>query len=372
MMNLLRKSVSLSALLVAALLPSQMADALPRPPASLAEPVVAKNWGFNNSERASHVSALKAWQIAKPRHEVVVAVIDTGIDPTHPLIKNNLWRDKTSNEYGYDFVLKRRNPGDPHGHGTHVAGLVLAMANGAGAVRNARIRIMPVRYYSENSTSAQHLSNTVRAINYAVDHGAKIINYSGEGVGFNPEEFRAIRRAEAKGVLFVTAAGNQSQDNDSSESPCYPGSYNLGNILTVAATNIHNNLIPSSNWGRKSVHVAAPGENILSSLPKRVAHSGYGYNSGTSQATAIVSGLAALLLAENPNLSPRELKAILMKSADALPGLKGKLVSGGRINAFAALELAQHARDSRSRVVARTSAGPAEPILAPASAALNK
>src|SRR4029077_10572959 len=113
-----------------------------------------------------------------------------------------------------------------------------------------------------------NLRNTVKAINYAIDHGARIINYSGGGPEFSEEEYLAIKRAESKGILFVAAAGNERQNTDLVENYYYPSAYRLSNIISVAATDIHNNLLPSSNWGKKSVDVAAPGENIYSTLPQ--------------------------------------------------------------------------------------------------------
>lgn len=309
------------------------------PKVAPANPLLTRNWGLDNQERPSHINAKKAWKIAKPKKEVVVAVIDTGIDANHPLIKKHLWRQKKTGAYGFDFITNKNNPQDPHGHGTHVAGIILAAA-GAESGKNSKVRVMPIRYYAESDSNSNHLDYTVKAIEYAVDHGANIINFSAEGVGFNKAEYRAIQRAEAKGVLFVTAAGNQSQDNDSSGTPCYPASYDLANILTVAATNIRNELVSVSNWGAKHVHVAAPGEHIFSTLP----NNSYGYLTGTSQATAYVSGVAALLLSENPKLSPVQLKEILQKTADPLPALKSKVVSGGRINAYSALLEARNER----------------------------
>lgn len=308
-----------------------------------------RNWGLYNSEDSSHINAEKAWDITKGSKKIVVAVIDTGIDPSQPDLKGNL--DLKSNhcpsagkdEYGYDFVLNKKNPEDKHGHGTHVAGIIGATAKAhAGASGVApNICIMAVRYYSDTASGAQNLSNTVKAINYAVDHGANIINYSGGGAEFSGAERNAIKRAEAKGILFVAAAGNEYQNTDETGNAYYPAAYGLSNIISVAATNIHNQLLPSSNWGKKHVHVAAPGENIYSTLPK----GRYGYLTGTSQATAFVSGLAALILSENPHLKPAEVREIIMKSADKIDGLKSKIASGGRINAYAALKLTIAMRD---------------------------
>lgn len=297
-----------------------------------------RNWGLDNDEYNSHINARKAWGLTKGSKKIVVAVIDTGIDPDHPDLKDNLWKKPgTKDEYGWDFVTNKKNPHDSHGHGTHVAGIIGATAKasmGTGAYGVApNVSIMAVRYYSESASGADNLANTIKAINYAVDNGANIINYSGGGAEFSAQERKAIERAEAKGILFVAAAGNEYQNTDELQNKYYPGAYGLSNIITVAATNIRNQLLPSSNWGMQNVHIAAPGENIFSTLPR----GRYGYLSGTSQATAFVSGAAALILTENPKLKPRDVREIIMKSADKIDSLKNKIASQGRLNAYAAL-----------------------------------
>jgi len=304
---------------------------------------VLKNWGLDNTEQLSHINARKAWKITRGSKKIVVAVIDTGVDPTQPDLKDNICRFQGTDEYGYDFVTNKKNPLDAHGHGSHVSGIIAATGKtkaGASGVA-PHICIMAVRYYSDTASGAQNLANTVKAINYAVDHGANVINYSGGGAEFSAPEMKAIQRAEAKGVVFVAAAGNEYQDTDKGGNAYYPAAYGLSNIIAVAATNIKNQILPSSNWGRKHVHVAAPGENIYSTLPK----GRYGYLTGTSQATAFVSGLAALILSENPKLKPFEVREIIMKSVDHLASLEGKVASGGRINAYAALRMTVARRD---------------------------
>jgi subtilisin family serine protease len=315
------------------LIPSRTAPHLEKTKPAL----LLKNWGLDNSEGASHINARRAWKITKGSRNIVVAVIDTGIDPTHPDLKDNICHRRGSEEYGFDFVTNRKNPIDLHGHGSHVAGIIGATAkNASGASGVApRICIMAVRYYSDTASGAQNLANTVRAINYAVDNGANVINYSGGGAEFSSAEMKAIQRAEAKGVVFVAAAGNEYQNTDQSGNAYYPAAYGLSNIIAVAATNIKNKILPSSNWGMKHVHVAAPGENIYSTLP----NGRYGYLTGTSQATAFVSGLAALILSEKPKLKPAEVRDIIMSSVDRLDSLNGRVASGGRINAYAALRL---------------------------------
>jgi len=293
-----------------------------------------KNWGIGNARAASHVDALEAWKIEKGSKSVLVAVIDTGIDANHPDLKTNVYRDQNNN-YGFDFVKNAANPVDEHGHGTHVAGIIGAVANpktGVSGVAQS-VSIEAVKYYADSNTGAVNLQNTVKAIEWAVNSGAKIINYSGGGPEFAEEEYIALKKAESKGVLVVAAAGNERSDTDQPENYYYPSAYRLTNIISVAATDINNKLIRSSNWGKTKVDVTAPGENIFSTLP----NGRYGFMTGTSQATAFVSGIAALLLAHNPSLTPARIKEIIRASVDAYPELKEKVAAGGRVNAKKAL-----------------------------------
>jgi thermitase len=196
--------------------------------------------------------------------------------------------------------------------------------------------------------------NTIRALNYAVDHGAKIINYSGGGPEFSEDEYLAIKKAEAKGILVVSAAGNEHQNTDLTENYYYPAAYRLSNIISVASTDINNNLLPSSNWGKTHVDVAAPGENIYSTLP----NGRYGYMTGTSQATAFVTGIAALLLSKDPTLTPVQIKELIMSSVDRFPQLEAKLVTGGRVNAYGALLALQNKGQLKApKSIARLSRG---------------
>ena len=298
-----------------------------------------KNWGLvNNGRNKSDIDVMDAWKITSGSNRIVVAVIDTGLDANHRDIAKNVWHDpndKTHSTYGWNFVDDRANPNDEHGHGTHVAGIIGAVTDLEAGVSGVaqHVSIMPVKYYSDANPGPINLRNTVRAINYAVDHGARIINYSGGGPEFAEDEYLAIKRAEAKGVLFVAAAGNEHQDTDMVENYYYPSAYRLSNIISVAAIDINNNLLPSSNWGRQKVDVAAPGENIFSTLPG----GRYGYMSGTSQATAFVTGMAALLLSKDPTLTPQKIRELIIASVDHKSQLEGRLASSGKVNAYNAL-----------------------------------
>lgn len=284
---------------------------------------IIQNWGLFNTEANSHIDILRAHEITKGSKTIKVAIIDTGCDSNHKMIKNNVMSYKGG--FGWDYVRNSSKPIDRHGHGSHVTGIVTATAPG--------VSVLCIRYYSETASGAENLRNTIKAFNLAIDAGVDIINYSGGGAEFSAEEFAAVKRAQQKGILFVAAAGNESNDIDKEGKKYFPGAYQLDNIITVAATDIRNNKIASSNWGLTNVDVAAPGNNIHSSM-----HNGqYGYLTGTSQATAFVTGLAALIKSANPSLTYTDIKDIIMASVDKVPGLKNKVASGGKINAYTAL-----------------------------------
>ena len=291
-----------------------------------------KNWGLFNEKVKSHISILDAWKLEKGSKDIVVAVIDTGIDFSHPDLKKNKLK---KNVYGWDFTTNHANPTDVHGHGTHVAGIIGATLNEekgtAGVVQN--VSLMPIKFYAEGQSGATHLANTIKALHYAVDHGAKIINYSGGGPQFSQAEFNAIKKAEKKGVLIVAAAGNEHQNTDLSQYRYFPAAYPVSNIISVSAIDINNKLLTSSNWGKNTVDVVAPGENIYSTEK----HGSFKYMTGTSQATAFVTGIAALMLSKNPNLTPQQIKKMISQTVDPISGLKNQIKSGGRVNAYQAL-----------------------------------
>ncbi len=298
-----------------------------------------KNWGLDNSKK-SDVDALSAWKIEEGSSKIIIAVIDTGIDFSHPDLAENQWHDpKNKRLTGWNFVTNKPNPQDQNGHGTHVAGIIGAALDPSAGISGVvhHVSIMSLKFYSSALPGSVNLKNTVKAIDYAVDHGARIINYSGGGPEFNEDEYLAIKRANQRGVLLVVAAGNEHKDINKSTNFFYPASYHLPNIVAVSASDINNRLVPSSNWGDRKVDVAAPGENIYSTLPGGK----FGYMTGTSQATAFVTGIATLLLSHDPKLTPSEIKEIIVSSVDHEYGLDGKIISAGRVNAYSALKTLQ-------------------------------
>ncbi len=312
----------------------------------LNDPAISKNWGLLGTGGVSDISVDKAWNITQGSRDVVVAVIDTGIDENHPDLKNNLWVNKerslSSDKYkcrndlhGCNFISETGDLTDNHGHGTHIAGIVGAEGgNGIGISGvSPKVSLMILKYYDPRSPGTDNLKNTVKAIHYAIDHGAQIINYSGGGLDFSREEYEAIKRARDRGILFVAAAGNEKSNSD--QAHYYPANYDLDNIISVTAVNPQGNVLQSSNYGINSVHLAAPGEKIYSTLPG----GRYGEMTGTSQATAFVTGVAALLKANNSDMDYKQIKKQIIGTADARVSVFGKTQTSGILNSWAALAI---------------------------------
>lgn len=294
-----------------------------------------------------------------PRAEITVAIIDTGIDTRHPELQKNLWinpkesgrdhlgRDKATNGvdddgngfiddvHGWNFVANNNDLTDHHGHGTHIAGIIGLSEKIQVSIEKPQIRFMTLKYFDPNSSPQNTLDMTVEAIKYAVKMKADIINYSGGGLVPSLEEKEAVQLALKAGILFVAAAGNEASNSDIKG--YYPANYDLPNILSITATDRHQSLLPSSNFGVKSVDMAAPGKDILSTLPKN----SYGPMTGTSQATAFATGTAALLMAQNPYLlkKPEEIIEHLALSGTKDPLLLGKTKFQTRLNTTHALAL---------------------------------
>jgi subtilisin family serine protease len=314
-----------------------------------------RNIGQNDSESVAgtagiDIEAEKAWDITTGSQEVIVASIDTGVDYNHPDLKENMWIneaeangqagvDDDNNGYvddvhGMNFVeaeAPTNEPLDDHGHGSHTSGTIGARGDdGKGIVGvNWNVRIMPVKFLGGDGGGS--LEGAIKAIDYAVKNGAKILSNSWGGGGFSQALKEAIDRSNEAGCLFVAAAGNDGSNNDSS--PTYPASYEVANILAVAAIDNKGNLASFSNFGKKTVHVAAPGVNVYSAINS----GGYDSWSGTSMATPHVSGIAALLLAAEPNLTGLELKERIMNTVRPLSSVRGKVSTGGLVSAYNAL-----------------------------------
>ncbi len=312
------------------------------------EPLFDEQWSLHNHGQTggtigADISAPEAWTVTLGVSNVIVAVVDSGVDLDHVDLSSQLWAnageipgngvDDDGNGYvddvaGWDFIEGDNLPADALGHGTKVAGLIGAAINGVGITGVAPgVRLMPVRVCSTSCP----LSAIFEGIDYATANGASIINLSlgGVGSGYDPIE-ESIQHAASAGVLVVAAAGNAGTDNDTS--PYFPAAFPDDNIISVASTDHDDGLSSWSNFGVESVDLAAPGESILSTAP-----STWAIDSGTSFAAPLVSGTAALMRSLRPTLTPGEVRIELMANADPVAALAGTSASGARLNAGAAV-----------------------------------
>ncbi len=305
----------------------------------------SSQWGLSQSNDVD-INAPEAWAFGGGRSSIIVAVIDSGVEIDHPDLASQLWTnprevpnngfDDDGNGYaddlhGWNFLTNTGNLADEAEHGTHVAGIIAAQANNGRGVAgvNPGVKLMPLKFIDGQGNGSTNLA--VQAIYYAVRNGAKVINASWGGGGNSRALADAIRYAGSRGVVFVTAAGNEGRNLDTFRS--YPASFGQPTMLAVAAVDASGRLAGFSNRGRKSVQIAAPGVDIISTLGR----SDYMLMSGTSMATPFVAGVASMLMAANPQLSAQQVVQRLIATAKPLPGLQGKVVSGGIVDAARAL-----------------------------------
>ncbi len=310
------------------------------------DPLFPQQWSLSNSGQTggtpgADVAAVPAWDVTTGSPDVVIAIIDTGVDTTHPDLAGNIWTNPgeipgngvdddgnglVDDVHGYDFLNLDADPTDDNGHGTHVAGIAAARGNDGAGIAGVtwRATILPLKFLGPDGTGP--ISAAIDCIEYAVSKGARILNNSWGGYDFSAALELAIQHANDAGALFVAAAGNDAESLDSFAH--YPASFREPNVIAVAATDERDQLAAFSNYGLTTVSIAAPGTNILSSF----AGGGYQVLSGTSMSTPLVSGALALLESEFPALTAEQAKSILVHSADPVPGLAGLVTSGGRLN----------------------------------------
>lgn len=329
------------------------------------DPLFSEQWALNNTGQKggtanAHIDALKAWAKTQGSSEVVVAVLDTGVDYSHKDLSENMWirpanlpryYDKelgsaddlhgfdatnvSGNRDGHGDVLMS-DPMDDNGHGTHVAGIIGAEGNNGEGISgiNWNVKIMPLKFLGRGGYG--NVKDAIEAINYAIDRkkngvNLRVINASWGSTSRSQALEDAIRAAGEAGILFVAAAGNSSTDND--KRAHYPSNYDLPNMISVAALDRNDQLASFSNFGAKTVHIAAPGREIDSTW----LNDAYREASGTSMAAPQVAGIAALVLANEPKLSMAKLKERILKSVDKIDSLSGKVAAGGRLSASKAL-----------------------------------
>lgn len=328
--------------------------------AQVNDPRFSKLWGLNNTGgneprsssgnssnqgvKGADINALKAWKLSKGDKNIVIAVIDTGIDYKHEDLKDNMWVNTAElngspgvdddgnghidDIYGHDFANNDGDPMDGNGHGTHCAGTIGAVHDNGKGVAGVmgKVSLMGVKFLTDQGSGSA--VGAVSAINYATKMRVDIMSNSWGGGGYSEALKDAIMAAKSKGIVFIAAAGNSQSDNNSV--PHYPSNYEVDNVISVAAHNYSDRLASFSCYGSKTVHVAAPGRNILSTTPDN----SYDVYSGTSMATPHVSGVVGLYLAHRGKTSPRKLRQKLMNSANYVGSIGRKLISGGRVDAY--------------------------------------
>lgn len=323
------------------------------------DPMLGQLWGMSNTgaQDASgqvgtagmDIGAFQAWDIETGNENVVVAVIDTGVNYNSPDLEENIWTNQAEANgvagvdddnngviddiHGANFVEALKPTGDPmddHGHGSHCSGTIAARGDdGKGLVGVAwKAKVMGVKFLSAGGSGT--LEGAVQAINYATKMGAQVLNNSWGGGGFSQALLEAIQNSNKANTLFVAAAGNESNNNDSL--PTYPATYDVPNVLAVAAIDNKGQLASFSSYGKNKVHVGAPGVNVVS-----LTTGGYAAWSGTSMATPHVSGIAVLLAAHFPQMTGLEIKERIVATATPDRFLNKKVKSGGIANAYTAL-----------------------------------
>jgi thermitase len=326
---------------------------------SAVDPLYEKLWGLTNTGSnepdrnggssgsvgiaGADINAQKAWGITKGSKNVVIAVIDTGIDYNHEDLKGNIWintkeiagnnKDDDGNGYvddihGWNAFAKNGNPMDGNAHGTHCAGTIGAKhGNGVGVagVMN-EVSLMAVKFLSDEGSG--NLADAVVAIDYATKMNVDIMSNSWGGGGFSQALDDSIKAAKNKGILFVAAAGNDGTNNDSA--PHYPSNYDVENVVSVAAHTNQDTLASFSCFGKRTVHVAAPGHNILSTTPGNA----YKVFSGTSMATPHVSGVLGLFIAQEGRQNVKVVRDRLMATTVPSGAYRKSTMAGGRVDAY--------------------------------------
>ena len=285
------------------------------------------------------IDAPAAWDVLTSASNIVVAVVDTGVRYTHQDLASNMWVNPNDGSHGWNALTGTNDPYDdamPYtvSHGTLVSGVLGAVGNnGIGVVGVAwQVQIMACQWL-DNSTGSGTVSDCITCMVYAQTNGAQIINASWGFPTVSLALSNAIVSLQTAGIILVAACGNNTNDIDIT--PTYPSGYQLDNVVSVAATTSNDTLSAYSNYGATNVMLAAPGDNIYSTVA--ASDSYYGYSTGTSMAAPYVSGALALMLAKFPTENYQQIIARLLNATDQLPALAGKCVTGGRLNLFNAL-----------------------------------
>ncbi|OYZ17276.1 MAG: subtilase [Bdellovibrio sp. 28-41-41] len=323
------------------------------------DPSLSKLWGMLNIGQPDStgqvgvpgmdINATKAWSVQTGSADVIVAVIDTGVNYKSKDLAGNMWMNQAEKNgkkgvdddnngfvddiYGWNFVPGAKNPSDPlddQGHGSHCSGTIGATGNDKyGIVGVAwKTKIMALKFLGADGSGS--LDAALQAIDYATKNGAKVLSNSWGGGEYSEILKEAIERTNKAGAIFVAAAGNNSSNNDKEEN--YPANYDVPNVLSVAAIDNKGQLASFSNYGKNKVHIGAPGVNIYSTILK-----GYDSWSGTSMATPHVSGAAVLVASQYPTMTGVQIKETLLNAAKPNKALRNKVSTAGNLDVYAAL-----------------------------------
>lgn len=318
------------------------------------DPSFGNLWGLHNTGQTvngdpgindADIDAPEAWDFFTGDPNFAVIVIDTGIRRSHSDLSANTWvnpGEVASNGidddgngyvddlYGWDFYNNDANPDDDNGHGTHCAGTIGGRGNNGVGVAgvNWQIKMAAGKFLGAGGSGS--ISDAIEAVQYSTGKAFRVSNNSWGGGGYSTSMRNAIEASKAVGHIFVAAAGNANSNNDTS--PFYPATYDNTNLISVAATNNNDGKASFSNYGATTVDLGAPGENIYSTYG-----SSYAYLSGTSMASPHVAGVVALVYGQNPSWSWSDVKNRIMSTTRPVSGLSGRCVTGGVVNAGAAI-----------------------------------
>ncbi|MCC6676674.1 MAG: S8 family serine peptidase [Phycisphaerales bacterium] len=335
--------------------PDRISSALATPD----DPSMEQLWGLHNTGQLiagsdpgtanADIDAPRAWDTFKGNPEFTIAIFDTGLRRTHEDLAANIWTnpgevpDGIDNDgngriddlWGWDFYNNDNDPSDDHNHGTHVAGTIGARGNNGRGIAgvNWYCRLASLKISSASASVSD--SAVIQALSYCIQKDIRISNHSWGGRGYSQSLYNACNAARAAGHLIIASAGNNSTDND--VIPFYPASFNLDNIISVAAIDNDNAKASFSNWGAVSVDIAAPGVMVLSGT--RYHDAAYAYFHGTSMAAPHVTGVAALVWGRSPALTYLQVREALLSSAKPIPSMAGRCVTGGCVNARNALHI---------------------------------